>query len=115
MARYVDRKVTVQWENEEGSFARELFVAYKGDIVVQRFTAPEGHLNVDISLILPDEKSTEIYGYGNLVNSEECTYEFEVTDELINLLNGHIILITDKGICFRLALYKKGREGPNWG
>ena len=29
-------------------------------------------------------------------------------------LNGHIILITDKGICFRLALYKKGREGPNW-
>ena len=101
-------KVTVQWENEEGSFARELFAAYKGDIVVQRFTAPEGHLNVDISLILPDEKSTEIYGYGNLVNSEECTYEFEVTDELITLKWAYNPDYGQKGYVSALRFIRKG-------
>ena len=40
-------KITVQWENDKGAFARELFAAYQGDVVVQRFTAPKGELDAD--------------------------------------------------------------------
>lgn len=78
-------KITVQWENQEGAFAREVFAAYKGDVVVQRFTAPKGKLNADITIILPHEKKTELYGYGNLANSEACSYELDISHELITL------------------------------
>ena len=74
-------KLTVQWENDKGSFARELFAAYKGDVVVQRLSAPKGGLDVDITIKLPDEGR----GFDHLSKPELCSKELEITEDLITL------------------------------
>ena len=75
-------KVTVQWENAAGAFSRELFAAYKGDVVVQRLLAPEGALDVEISFLIPGEKT----GFSNgIAHPERCAHALEITEELITL------------------------------
>lgn len=77
-------KVTVQWENDKGEFARELFAAYKGDVVVQRFTAPKGELNADIAILLPDTIRPGRYG-GRMFDAEHCSHELDIIEDLITL------------------------------
>ncbi len=74
-------KITVQWENDKGEFARELFAAYKGDVVVQRFSAPKGALDVDITIRLPDAGT----GYDRMSKPELCIKELDITGDLITL------------------------------
>ena len=74
-------KVTVQWENNKGMFARELFAAYKGDVVVQRFTAPRGALDVDFTIRTPDEGT----GFYRMSKPELCSHELDITEDLITL------------------------------
>jgi len=77
-------KVTLQWENDKGEFKRELFAAYKGDVVVQRFTAPKGELNADITFLLPNTIRPGRYG-GRMFDIEHCSYELDITENLITL------------------------------
>lgn len=76
-------KVTVQWVDDNGAFVRELFAAYKGDIVVQRFKAPKNGLNTDITITLPNARRGD--RYGRMFNDENCSYDFEITEDLITL------------------------------
>ena len=75
-------KITVQWENDKGAFSRELFAAYKGDVVVQRFAAPKGALDVDIAIKLP---GTGGLGFFGMQEPESCSHELQITDDLITL------------------------------
>ncbi len=77
-------KVTVQWENDDGGFAREAFVAYDGDVVVQRFTAPKGKLDVEIEMKLPNEGGHHSF-VGRLAKPDLCSHELEMTGELFTL------------------------------
>lgn len=74
-------KITVQWENDKGAFARELFAAYKGDVVVQRLSAPKGALDVDITIKQPDAGT----GFERMSKPELCSKELEITENLITL------------------------------
>jgi alpha-L-fucosidase 2 len=76
-------KVTIQWENDQGAFARELFASYQGDVVVQRLTAPKGALDADILLRTPAE---EVPGpFGRFPKLELCTHETTLTDSLFTI------------------------------
>ena len=72
-------KITVQWGNDKGEFARELFAAYKSDVVVQRFSAPKGALDADITIKLPDAGT----GYDRMSKPELCSKELEISEDLI--------------------------------
>ena len=74
-------KITVQWENDRGAFSRELFAAYKGDVVIQRLTAPGGALDADITIRLPDAGS----GLGCLSKPELSSKELDISESLITL------------------------------
>ena len=77
-------KVTVQWENAQGAFARELFAAYKGDVVLQRLTAPSrGALDVEIAIRLPGSEKPGTYR--SMFRPELCSHELELTEDLFTL------------------------------
>lgn len=46
-------KAVTVWENDAGSFKTEVLPAYEGDVVAVRMSAPEGKLDVDLSVKLP--------------------------------------------------------------
>ena len=73
----------MQWENDKGAFAREVFAAYKDDVVVQRFTAPEGELNTEITITLPNRKGQG--RYGGVFDIERCSHELEINEDLITI------------------------------
>ncbi len=78
-------KITVQWENDRGAFARETIAAYKGDIIAQRFTAPKGALDNEITLMLPNNVSFDDYLHSGVVHPELCSYELDVAYDLFTL------------------------------
>ncbi len=77
-------KFTVQWENSHGAFKREMFVAYKGDVVVQRFTAPAGALDADITIRMPNTSANEAFPRG-VVHPELCRHELDIAEDLVTL------------------------------
>ena len=99
-------KITVQWENDTGAFAREIFAAYKGDIVVCRFTGPKGKVDADISVILPD---TERPGrHDRIVSTEKCSHETEIGEGLIVLKWAYNPEYGQKGYVSVLRFIPKG-------
>lgn len=99
-------KITVQWENDRGAFAREVFAAYKDDIVVCKFTAPEGELNADISITLPDaERSGR---HDRIYNTSQCSHELEITKGLITLKWAYNPEYGQKGYVSVLRFIQKG-------
>ena len=77
-------KYKVQWENDNGAFSREMFSAYAGDAVVQRFLAPKGKLDTDITIRLPETDNSFFIPMG-IVHPEDCEKELEMTEELFTL------------------------------
>ncbi len=77
-------KFTVQWENGKGAFAREMFAAYDGDVVVQRFSAPKGALDTEITMRLPGTDNSFFIPMG-IVHPETCQHELTMTEELFTL------------------------------
>ena len=76
-------KTTVQWENDKGAYRRELFAAYKHDVVVQRFTAPKNGLSVDITLSLPSEERPG--RFGRMFKPELCSHELDISEDLFTM------------------------------
>ena len=97
-------KVTVQWENDKGAFSRELFAAYKGDVVVQRFSAPKGMLDADITIKLPDTG----VGFYAMANPELCSHELEITEDLITLKWAYCPDYGNKGYVSVIRFIRKG-------
>ena len=102
-------KVTVQWENAAGAFSRELFAAYKGDVVVQRLLAPKGALDVEISFLIPGEKT----GFSNgIAHPERCAHALEITEELITL-KWPIVRITARKAMYPSCAFSEAVERRN--
>ncbi|HZJ82672.1 MAG TPA: glycoside hydrolase N-terminal domain-containing protein [Clostridia bacterium] len=100
-------KVTIEWENDKGAFSRELLAAYKDDVVVQRLTAPKGELTADISICLPDySKGSEVFGH--VFNTEHCSYELDLSEELITLKWAYNPEYGQKGYVSVIRLIRKG-------
>jgi hypothetical protein len=78
-------KLTVQWENDKGAFAREIFVAYEGDVVVHRLTAPKGELNAQFTIKLPDSASENETIMRNMAAPEKCSHELDIAEDFITL------------------------------
>ncbi|MCR4864159.1 MAG: glycoside hydrolase N-terminal domain-containing protein [Bacteroidales bacterium] len=54
--RFLDMQngmITSMWTDARGSFRNESFCAYDGEITVNRFTAPKGQLDLDVTMMLP--------------------------------------------------------------
>lgn len=76
-------KITVQWENDSGAYAREIFAAYKGDVVVQRYSAPKGELTADITISLPN--ASRPGRFGRMFKPELCSHDLEITENMFTL------------------------------
>lgn len=74
-------KITVQWENDRGSFSRELFACCKDDVVIQRYCAPKGALDVKLKIRLPMEGK----GFDRMKYPELTEHKLEVIEDLISL------------------------------
>ncbi len=74
-------KITVQWENDRGSFSRELFACCKDDVVIQRYCAPKGALDVKLKIRLPMEGK----GFDRMKYPELTEHRLEVTEDLVAL------------------------------
>ncbi len=74
-------KITVQWENDIGFFRRELFACYKDDVVIQRYCAPRGALDVKIRIRLPMEGK----GFERMKYPELTSHKLEITEDHIVL------------------------------
>lgn len=98
--------ITVQWENDKGAFAREVFAAYKDDVVVQRFTAPEGELNTEITITLPNRKGQG--RYGGVFDIERCSHELEINEDLITIKWAYNPEYGQKGYVSVLRFIRKG-------
>lgn len=95
-------RITVQWENDKGVFARETFGAYKGDVVVQCLTAPKGELDAEISIALP------IGGHVGLKAPEKCTHKLAVREDLITLELAYCPEYGQKGYVSVIRFIRKG-------
>ncbi len=98
-------KVTVQWENDNGAFSRELFAAYKGDVVVQRFNAPKGKLDAEIIITLPGEKTGM---FARMTKLENCSHELEISEDLITLKWAYNPDFGQKGYVSVIRFIRKG-------
>jgi alpha-L-fucosidase 2 len=78
-------KITVQWENDKGAFTREIFAAYQGDVIVQRFTAPKGALDAEFIVKLPDSVENGGMPFRGMAAPEKCSHELDLGENLITL------------------------------
>ncbi len=97
-------KVTVQWEDDKGAFSREVFAAYKGDVTVQRFNAPKGELDADITIKLPDSGK----GFFGMYKPELCSHEFEITEDLITIKWAYYPEYGQKGYVSAIKFVREG-------
>lgn len=70
--------ITSIWTNARGSYRTESFAAYDGEVIVNRLSAPEGQLDVDVTITPPGRP----FKHGNMVfenpfvkSSHELTIE----------------------------------------
>ena len=101
-------KLVVQWENEEGSYVRELFVAYKEDVAVQKFTAPKGKLDLELKLKLPDYAPDHSMPNRGMSAPEKCSHELEITEELFTLKWAYYPDYGKKGYVSVIRLLRQG-------
>lgn len=100
-------KVTVQWENARGTFARELFAAYKVDAIVQRFTASsKGALDADITIRLPGSEKPG--SFGRMFRPELCSHELRLTEDLFTLKWAYCPEYGQKGYVSVIRFVRKG-------
>ena len=105
-------QVTVQWENDLGTFSRETFVAYRGDVAVVRLTAPRGALDADLSVRLP---GPAIGGRGGLVAPELCSHELETAEDRIVLRWAYCPDYGQKGYVSVMRLIREGGTAERTG
>ena len=99
--------ITAVWSNASGRYRSDCFCAYAGNIAVNRFLAPQGGLNMEISAELPDKP----YRYGNLVFENPfvgSSHELTVTDTLITLSWAYNPEFGRKGFAAAIRLIPEG-------
>lgn len=100
--------VTVQWENDLGSFKREAVVSYLGDVNAIRFTAPgAGMLDVDIEIKLP---IGDIPGgqRGGLRFPGKCTAHFSLQEDMAAYELAYFPDYGNKGYCSVIRFVRTG-------
>jgi hypothetical protein len=98
-------KITVQWENDSGSFKRELFACYKDDVVVQRYSAPRGALDVKLRIKLPMEGKGF---YDGMKFPELVSYKLDINEDLISLSLAYCPDFGQKGYVSVLRFIRNG-------
>ena len=76
--------ITAVWTNDRGSFRSETFAAYKSDVIVNRFTAPAGQLDLTIEMTAPGRP----FRHGNMVFKQPfkgSTHQITVDQDMITL------------------------------
>ncbi len=76
--------ITSVWTNARGAFRTDSFAAYDGQVIVNRFSAPKGQLDVDVTIELPRRP----FRHGNMVFKQPftgSTHDLTVEDNLITL------------------------------
>ena len=76
--------ITSIWTNARGAFRTDSFAAYDGDVIVNRLSAPEGQLDVDVSITPPGRP----FKHGNMVFKNpfvKSTHELTIEGGMITL------------------------------
>lgn len=97
-------KITVQWENDSGPFSRELFACCKDDVVIQRYCAPKGALDVNLKIKLPMEGK----GYEGMKYPKLTEHKLEVKGDLITLSLAYCPDFGRKGYVSVIRFIRKG-------
>lgn len=72
------------WRNRRGSFRTESFAAYAGNVLVNRFSAPEGMLDMDVELLLPNRPMP--FGYAVYTQPfHGSTHELKISENMFSL------------------------------
>lgn len=96
-------KVTTYWETDKGAFSCETFASFAKDVVLTKFTAPEGMLNLNMELKLPDK--TNMFGEPTMVGSE---HTLDCTEDMIILSWGYNPEFGKKGYVGLLRFIPEG-------
>ena len=98
-------KVEVCWENDRGKFSRESFVAFREDVNVLRLKAPQGTLDADLTMRLPD---SGVSGRFAMYAPDLCSHELDVTEDLITLKWAYCPAYGQKGYVSVLRFVRQG-------
>jgi hypothetical protein len=99
--------ITAVWQNQNGAYRNECFCAYDGDVIVNRFSAPKGMLDIDITMELPGKP----FRHGYMVLNQPftgSTHELTITDNMITLAWAYNPDFGHKGYVAAIRLINKG-------
>ena len=99
--------ITSTWTNAQGVYRSEVFAAYDGDVIVNRFSAPQGKLDLEIEITLPGRP----FGYGNVFFKQpfvKSTHELKITERLISLAWAYNPDFGHKGYAAAIRLIPQG-------
>lgn len=99
--------ITSTWTNARGTFRTESFAAYDGNVIVNRLSAPEGQLDVEVSITLPGRP----FKYGNVVFNKpfvKSTHELTIEDGMITLAWAYNPDFGHKGFVAAIRLLPEG-------
>lgn len=99
--------ITAVWTNRRGAYRNECFAAYDGQVIVNRFQAPKGQLDLDIEMQLPNRP----IHFGNMVFQQpfpKSTHELTITDRLLTLAWAYNPEFGQKGFVAAIRLLPQG-------
>ena len=99
--------ITSMWTNARGSFRTESFAAYDGHVMLNRFTAPKGQLDLDIEITPPGRP----FRHGNMVFKQpfkNSTHELTVSEKMITLAWAYNPEFGQKGFVAAIRLIPQG-------
>ena len=100
--------VTVQWENDLGTFKRESIVSYQNDTNVIRFTSDSVFgVDVELNVLSPKHHFINEYDVG-LKDPDKCTQNFYLNNDLMVLEMAYCPEYGRKGYCSVLRLIPHG-------
>ncbi len=101
--------ITAVWKNAKGAYKTETFAAYNGNVTVTRLTGPQGRLDVDMEMELPNKPLR----YGNRAFAHKfpgSTHEMSITPEMITLAWAYNPDFGQKGFVSVLRFIPEGGE-----
>ncbi|MCL2319435.1 MAG: glycoside hydrolase family 95 protein [Treponema sp.] len=101
--------VTVQWENDMGTFRREAIVSYKGDVTAVRFIPPKGGtIDAGINIIPPKGRGAPSGRRVGLRYPGKCTQEFSLTESQAVIELAYYPDYGNKGYCTVIRFMRTG-------
>ena len=101
--------ITAVWTNDCGSFRSESFAACESDVIINRFTAPKGQLDLAIEITPPGKP----FRHGNMVFKQPFTgssHEITVEPDLLTLAWAYRPEFGQKGFVAAIRFIPRGGE-----